>query len=149
MLSGAWAVGMLVGPMIGGALIASIGAAQTVIVQSVAFAAAALLTVALRTPLDAAPAGPPDAAWAALKQGLALVVRDRIIRAYMWIMATVNTVSVGAHALIVPLLREELHLSSGQAGAILAVGAGVGGLGTAALVPFFIRRLGGQPLVGI
>jgi MFS family permease len=147
-LSAAWAVGMVTGPALGGALIGAVGASTTLVVQVVAFGLSAVLLFVLRTPLDVARPEVKETPFDALREGLRVIARDPVIRSFTWMSGLLTVVAMGTNALIVPLLREELGLSSRQAGLILAVAAG-SGLFTAVLVPRLAGRLGGPRLCSL
>jgi len=140
-LTATWAIGQLAGPTVGGTLIGAVGAAQTLWLQTVAFLVAAVLVLVLRTDLDTGRAE-PEPPLQALKEGLRTIVRDPIIRTYSWMTGSLNLIGVGAGSLMVPLLKDEVGLSAGKAGAVLATGA-VAGLAAPWIVPRLIDRFGG------
>src|SRR5262249_6646916 len=102
----------------------------------------------LRTPLEQDHERATERPLEGLKQGFKVIAADPIIRSFTWMSGTLVLVSSGAQALIIPLLRNEIGLSSRQTGAILAVGAS-SGLLTAVLVPALSWRLGGPRLCNL
>lgn len=135
-LSAAWAIGYLVGPAIGGALIALIGPAFALVVEAVGFAIALAMILLIRTPLDAPGRAVAESAVAMAREGLQVIFSSPRVRAFTWLSLTWNLGAAASYALIVPLLRETLGLSSTQAGFVLAVSAGMG-----MLVPVFLGPL--------
>jgi len=135
-LSAAWAIGYLVGPAIGGALIALIGPAFALVVEAFGFAIALTMILMIRRPLDAAERAVAERAVAMAREGLQVIFSSPRVRAFTWLSLTWNLGAAASYALIVPLLRETLGLSSTQAGFILAVSAGMG-----MLVPLFLGPL--------
>jgi MFS family permease len=125
-LQAAWSMGFLVGPALGGVLIDAIGPARTLVVEATAFAVAMLMILLVRVPFD--PPQPPrhERAAAAIREGLAIIWHNPVVRGYTLLTTSWNLCAAGAFALIVPLLREEIGLSSAQVGVILGVGASTG-----------------------
>jgi MFS family permease len=147
-LSAAWSVGMVAGPAIGGALIGAVGASTTMIATAAAFCVSSVLISILRTPLEQPGERATERPLEGLKQGFKVIAADPIIRSFTWMSGTLVLVSSGAQALIIPLLRNEIGLSSRQIGVILAVAASSGIL-TAVLVPALSWRLGGPRLCNL
>lgn len=141
-LNTAWATGLLAGPAVGGVLIGLIGAGETMFVQTSAFVVAAAAVVAIRRSF----AGAIDPEKAAhpmeqMRDGLRLIFRDPFIRALTLTSMSWNLVSAGSFALLVPLLRQSIHLSATQAGIVLAAGAATG-LVSAPVVTYVNHRFG-------
>lgn len=134
-LSAAWALGLLAGPAIGGVLIAVVGPAFAILVEAIGFAIATVAVLAIRTPLDAAGARPDASARAMVAEGFEVIRRDPRVRAFTWLSVAWNTAAAISAALTVPLLRDELGLSSRQTGVILAASAA-----TALLIPVGLGR---------
>jgi MFS family permease len=145
-LSTAWAAGSVAGPFAGGLLIASVGAATAVAVESVGFLAAAFLVARVRRPL----AAPPQADYAgirvAVREGVALITQTPLLRLLTAVQLAWYVTVIGAQALIVPFLREDVSLDAGQVGWILGVGAAMG-LAAGLLVGTLARRIGGLRLI--
>lgn len=115
-LSTAWAAGAIAGPFVGGLLVGSIGAAGAVAVQSVAFLVAALVVWRIRRPL----AAPPQQAWGrardAIREGLAVIRETPLLRLLTAVQLVWYLVVIGAQALIVPFLREDVGLDAREVG---------------------------------
>jgi MFS family permease len=121
-LGASWSVGLVAGPAIGGALIGLVGAAATLAVQAVAFAAAAALILLVRSSFGdpvASEGGVLDGTWA----GVRFLLTDPMLRTLSGIGTLWNLAAAGSWALAVPLLRQEVGLSAHEAGAALAAGA--------------------------
>ena len=136
-LSAAWAFGYFAGPAIGGVLIGLIGPAYALLAEAVGFFVAFGLILLIRRDLDA---GRHDEvhepAAAMMKEGLDAIWRVPRVRAYTWVSIGWNLGAAMSAALIVPLLRDALGLSSLQAGLVLGVGSVMG-----LIVPVFLGRL--------
>jgi MFS family permease len=142
-LSAAWSIGLFAGPAAGGALIAVIGPARAIALEAAAFAVAALLVAAIRTRLDVQEEGerPPGRAWLALREGLAYIARDPVVRAFTITSFLWHASIAGTQSLAVPLLREELSLGAGTTGRVLGAAA-IAALLATATVSTLERRLG-------
>jgi predicted MFS family arabinose efflux permease len=122
-LSAAWAVGLLAGPPLGGALIGILGPAPTLWAQAAAFAGAATLIMLVRQSLGRPE---PSAADQGAAQGLRFLFDDPLLRMLTTVGVLWNLVSAGATALLVPLLRVSVGLSPRQAGVVLACASVMG-----------------------
>jgi MFS family permease len=145
MLSAAWAIGLLSGPGIGGVLIHAIGAAETLLVEAIAFGVATLLVLAVRTSFDAATDEPTPRPLQAMREGMAVIFRDPLIRVITWTGLPINIVLGGVRA-GVPILKTEMGLSSLEAGSVLAAGAAMG-LVAVPVVGAVSRRIGGPRML--
>ena len=144
LLSSAWATGTLVGPALGGALVAAIGPARTLSVEAGAFAIAALLVLAVRTQLGA-PNPSEGRALDGVAEGLTFILRDPLLRpltATGWVW---NIAAAGSFALLVPLLRTAGGLSAHETGIVLAFGAAAG-LSAPPVLHLLQRRYDGPAL---
>lgn len=136
-LSAAWAFGYFAGPALGGVLIGLIGPAYALLAEAVGFFVAFGLILMIRRNLDAAREDEPrEPAGAMMKEGLDVIWRTPRVRAYTWVSIGWNLGAAMSAALVVPLLRDALGLSSLQAGLVLGVGAAMG-----LIVPVFLGRL--------
>lgn len=135
-LSASWAIGYLVGPAIGGVLIAAIGPAFALVVEAVGFAIALGAILWMRRSLDPAEPRIPERAVAMAREGISVIFSSPRVRAFTWLSVTWNLGAAASYALAVPLLRDTIGLSSTQAGIVLAVSASMG-----LLVPLFLARL--------
>ncbi len=135
-LSAAWAMGYFAGPAIGGILIGFIGPAFTLLVEAAGFALAFLLILLIRRNLDAENRGSPEPAVAMMKEGLAVIWQTPKVRGYTWVSIAWNLAAAASAAVLVPLLRDTLGLTSLKAGIVLGVGAVIG-----IVVPSALGRL--------
>jgi len=145
-LQAAWSMGFLVGPAVGGVLIGLIGPAETLVVEAAAFGVAVLMIVLIRARLDPADPPPPVRPLAAMREGVAIIWRNPVVRAYTAYTTCWNLCAAGGFALIVPLLREELGLGSGQVGVVLGAGAATG-LAAALVAGWATERFGADRVV--
>jgi predicted MFS family arabinose efflux permease len=119
-LSAAWSLGLFAGPALGGALVAAIGPGRALAAEASALALAALMIGAIRTSFAhrSEPAGS-----GAVREGVRFMFRNRGIVTYTAITVVWNLVGAGAFALLVPLLRDGMGLTSGAVGTILGLGS--------------------------
>jgi MFS family permease len=145
-LQAAWSAGFLVGPALGGVLIGVIGPAKTLAVEAAAFGAAVVMIVLVRARLDPAEPPPHVRPLDAMREGVTIIWRNPVVRAYTALTTCWNLCAAGGFALIVPLLREELGLSSGEVGLVLGVGAATG-LVAALVAGWATERFGAERVV--
>lgn len=140
-LSASWAVGMLVGPALGGVLIAAFGPATALFAEAVGFACATVLLLAIRRPLAADDHRGREPALAMAREGLEVMRASPRIRIYTWMSVAWNLGAAASAGLVVPLLRQTIGLTSTQAGVILAIGA-LMGVVVPALLAWVLPRFG-------
>lgn len=89
-----WNVAFIVGPGIGGVLIATVGARDALWIITVAFLASAGLVAALRVPNAGPPVDgdAPDGLWTGTRDGLRFVASDRLLRAITLLSAALISV---------------------------------------------------------
>ncbi len=144
LLGAAWSIGFVAGPAVGGALIGLVGAAATLGAQSVAFACAAGLILLVRGSFgEAVPA--TGSALEGIWEGVRFLLADPLLRTLNGVGTLWNLAAAGSWALSVPLLREEIGLSSHEAGAALAAGA-IAGIAAAPVLHRIERRWSGPQL---
>lgn len=145
-LGAAWSVGLLSGPAVGGVLVAVIGPARALAVEAALLALAAIVARSLRVG-GAKPGGARARSRAAvIRDGLRTIFGDRFLRRLTTFGAIWTCVAAGAWGLLIPLLREEIGLGSGQAGVVLAA-AGVAGVLASPLVGFLSSRASGVAII--
>jgi MFS family permease len=137
-LSLVWSLGFLVGPALGGALIGLVGPVQALWVQTAGFVAAALMFVAIRVDLGPEPGARPAGG---RQSGVALVVRNPVLRRLTVVGMAWNLVVNLFYALIVVYARVQLHAGGSAAGRMLALG-GLAGLVGGGAAPALRHRLG-------
>ena len=119
MVSAAWSLGLFAGPALGGALVSAVGPARALGAEAAALALAALLVAAVRTSFTHS----DDETAGSVRDGLRFITGNRGIATYTLVIVAWNLVASGAFALLVPLLRDGVGLSSDSVGTILAVGS--------------------------
>lgn len=141
------ASGQVAGPGIGGFLVALIGAANVVLVQSATFAASALSLLAIRTRETAlvAPAERPRMR-TDIAEGLRFVLGNRILRASALASAGGNFAFAIASAVTIVFAVRDLEFSAPIIGLVLAVGSVTAILG-AAITPRAARTVGSARII--
>jgi MFS family permease len=141
--------GQVVGPGIGGWLVALIGAANVVLVQAVTFAvsAASLLAIRAAEPPPPVPAGRPPLR-AQIAEGLRLVGRNPQLRATAITSAAGNLAFAIASAVGVVFMVRTLHLSPPGVGIVMALGS-VTVMAGAALTPRLARTVGSARIIWV
>lgn len=143
-LGAAWAVGLVAGPALGGALIATIGPAKALIVESAGLAIAAVAIRAMRA--AGSGSGSSRTPSAIIRAGMTTIFGDPVLRSVTFLGIAWSVAAAGAWALAVPFLREELGLGSRAAGAIVAAG-GLMGLLAPPIVDRLDLRIGGLKIL--
>jgi MFS family permease len=118
------ASGQVVGPGLGGTLVGLVGAANVIALQSVTFAVSAVSLLAIRTP-EPVPQDPGDRPRLRrqIADGLAFVLRNRVLRAIALTSAASNVAFALASAVTIPFLSRTLGLSPAAIGLVLAAGS--------------------------
>ena len=145
-LSTGWAAGSILGPFLGGVLIAAFGAAAAVTAESALFAVAALLVWGIRRPLAAPDQEAGVRVRDAAREGIAVILRTPLLRLLTSVQLLWYLSVIGALALIVPFLRDELSFDAHETGWILGAGA-VTGVSAGFVVGVLERRVGGLRVI--
>lgn len=136
------ASGRVVGPGLGGWLVAFVGAANVVLIQAVTFAVSALSLAALTT---REPVVPPPVKGPRLRdqivEGLGFVGRNQILRAVTIASAVLNFSFAMSSAISFIFMSRSLALSATKIGVIIAASSITVMIG-AALTPRFSRAVG-------
>jgi predicted MFS family arabinose efflux permease len=141
------ASGQVVGPGIGGWLVAVAGAANVVLIQAVTFAVSAASLMAIATPEPAAPKrSDRPRLRAQIIEGLLFVARTPLLRATALTSAAGNFAFAIASAVSAVFLVRTVGLSPTAIGAVLALGS-VTVLAGAAVTPRLAGRLGSARIV--
>ncbi|MER7330848.1 MULTISPECIES: MFS transporter [unclassified Micromonospora] len=125
-----WGLAFLIGPGVGGVLIAAIGPGSTLWVTAAGFALAVALVAAVRLPGAGRPERPPAGLWRGTAEGLRFVWRDRLLRT----IALITMVLVALYLPVEGVLLPAWFVAQGEParlGAILmamSAGAVVGAL---------------------
>ncbi|MCP2032869.1 MFS family permease [Okibacterium sp. HSC-33S16] len=141
------ASGQVVGPGLGGGLVALFGAASVVLIQAVTFAmsAACLLGIRTREAAIPVPSNRPRLS-SQIVEGLVFVGRNRILRATALASAAGNFSFAISSAVTFIFLSRTLELSPFVIGLIVAVGS-VAAMAGAALTPLVSRRVGSVRII--
>src|SRR5581483_8723524 len=135
-----WSTGQVLGPILGGALLAAVGGADVIAVQSAAFALGTLLVVFLRVGLER-----PDAVRERLvdmaREGIRVVFTVPLLRlltltGFAWFFCT-----GGVQALLVAYYKLSLHFDKPTLAAAMAT-SGLTGGACALFIPALSRRWG-------
>ncbi|MEH0985558.1 MFS transporter [Micromonospora sp. CPCC 205556] len=97
-----WGVAFLVGPGVGGVLIATMGPGPTFWVTAVGFALAVLLVAAVRVPGAGRPERPPAGLWRGTAEGLRFVWRDPLLRAIALITMALVALYLPVEGVLLP-----------------------------------------------
>ena len=148
LMASADAATMLGGPALGGVLVQTIGAAMTLIVDSVSYVASAVLLYRLPRPETAQSSSPHGSVWSSVVDGLKYVAGHRVIASCAAMVTAVNFVA-GALTPLTPLfLVRTLGSPATVVGAVLATD-GIGALLGAAFTPKLADRIGsGRAVLG-
>ena len=143
-MSASMALTQLVGPPLGGALLALMGLSTVVVVDAVSFLASALSLLLVR-PMPLPPAADPPASsgafWSQLKEGALLIRRSRLLTGLILVLALTQVSNGVINVVLVPFVKRVLGLGAGEFGSLLsfqALGAIAGSL-TVGLIATRVR----------
>lgn len=136
----AYGLAFLLGPGIGGLLIALVGATATFWATAVAFALSALLVATLRLPgAGRAPRSQrPTGLWSSTREGVVFLWRDTVLRSVAILTALLIGVWLPIEGVVLPYLYRELD-SPGRLG-LLVTAMSAGGVAGALLYTAFAGR---------
>jgi MFS family permease len=141
------ASGQVVGPGVGGGLVALFGAASVVLIQAATFVVSAACLLGIRTREAAIPVHPERPHLGAqIVEGLAFVARNRILRATAVASAAGNFSFAISSAVTFIFLSRTLELSPLLIGVIVAAGS-IAAMVGAALTPVVSRRVGSVRII--
>jgi predicted MFS family arabinose efflux permease len=143
-------IAQIVGPGAAGMLVQVITAPLAVVVDAVSFLASGMCVLLIRRPEQRGPgsATGPSGLWTELREGLALVVRNLVLRSIAGCTGTWNLFSNGSLAISVLYLTRDLELPPALIGLVLAA-AGPGAFVGAVAAGRVARRAGlGRTIVG-
>jgi MFS family permease len=141
------ASGQVVGPGVGGFLVTLLGAAAVVLVQAVTFAVSAICLLLIRTREEALPV--PEKRprlWPQIREGLAFVARNRILRATALASGASNFSFAVASSVNFIFMSRSLDLSPTAIGLIIAAGS-VTVMIAAAITPRLGRAVGSARII--
>jgi MFS family permease len=141
--------GQVVGPGVGGWLVAVIGAADVVLVQAVTFAASAVSLLAIRAtePEIPAPVDRPRLR-TQIAEGLRVVGHTPLLRATAITSAAGNLAFAIASAVSIVFMVRTLHLSPTAVGIVMALGS-ITVMAGAALTPRLARSVGSARIIWV
>jgi MFS family permease len=148
----------LAGPSAGGALVQTLGAATTLLVDAASYLVSFAAVLSIRS--AAAPPRPRrgEPLRTQIADGIRYVRGDRFLPGVLGMLAYSNLIIAAEQALLVVFLVRAVHAAPGQVGVLLATG-GAGAVLGALAAPRLVRRLGpgttlilgavGSPLFGL
>lgn len=136
-----WGVAFLLGPGLGGVLIAWVGAVNALWVTAIGFALSALMLSLLSVPLSGAPVSDvePDSMWRQTKDGLRFVWRDPLLFSLTAAIAVLVSVYMPIEGVLLPVEFESQD-QPGRLG-IIVMSMSAGGVAGALLYGLFARRI--------
>jgi MFS family permease len=138
--------GQVVGPGVGGSLVAAVGAANVVLLQAVTFGVSAVSLLFIRTREAPVDAPQPSPLRTRIAEGLRFVAGDPVLRATAVTSALGNLAFAVASAVTVVFMVRTLHLSATAVGLVVAAGS-VTVMAGAALTPRLARLVGETRIV--
>ena len=143
-------VAQIAGPGVAGALVQLVSAPIAVVVDAVSFVASAIFLLFIHTP-EPAPvrrAGKDGSVWSELREGLAVVLGNPVLRSIAGCTATSNLFGNAVQAIYVLYVTRELGLQPAVVGLIYAV-SGPGALLGAVIAGRLARQFGlGATILG-
>ncbi len=140
----AWGVAYMVGPGVGGLLIATIGAGGALWATSLTFLVSVLLIAFLRTPGVGRPATHerPTGILRGSLEGLSFVWRDRVLRTLTVLTMVIVAIYLPIEGVILPVVFEEQGAAGRLGGTLMALSGGgvAGSLLYGAVAQRFSRR---------
>ncbi|TDT38829.1 putative MFS family arabinose efflux permease [Streptomyces sp. BK208] len=143
-LAASRSVAQIAGPGLGGGLVTLIGAAGAMAADALSFAASAgsLTAIRKREPRPARPGpGRRPALRSQIREGLAYVTRDPVLRNSVAFNGTANFFVIMVESLGPVFLIRTLHVAEGLVGLLLALGA-VGGVVGGVTARYLARKVG-------
>jgi MFS family permease len=143
-------VAQIGGPGLAGVLVQSVGPATAVAVDAASFVASVISLLSIRAP-EPAPDRPPfgrTSVWAELREGIAVVLENPLLRSIAGCTATSNLFGNALMALYVLYLTRELGISPAVLGLILSIGGPGALLGSLVAGPTAQRFGLGPTIVG-
>lgn len=135
-----YSVASVTGPGLAGALVQLLTAPFAVLVEGLSFLGSALLLRAMRTPEDHTPAA-PKGLWREIREGLRASLTTPTLRALLGAGTTVNFFFTASNAVYLLYAVQDLGLSGGLLGALIAI-SGAGGLLGAWVTTRMAKRFG-------
>ena len=140
-----WSVAFLIGPGVGGILIAWIGAVNALWVTAIGFVLSAAAVGVIRVDVTTTSARPAvdGGIWSGTRDGLQFLWRDRLLRTLLVVSAVIVSVYMPIEGVLLPVHFEDLAEPGRLGFVIMAMSAGgvVGALGYALLASRLRRTL--------
>jgi MFS family permease len=140
------ASGQVAGPGIGGVLVSVLGAAAVVLVDAVTFAVSAATLLAIRSREPAARPVQRPPLWTQIREGVAFVLGNRVLRAFAVSSGLGNFGFAVASAVTVVFMSRTLGLPAAAIGLVVAAGS-VTVMAGAALTPRLSRLVGSARII--
>jgi MFS family permease len=134
-----WGISALLGPPIGGALF-GLARAVPFLVDTVSYLASALSLLAIRRPFQGERAEPGGHMWTEIREGLTFLCHRPLLRFTALFSAAGDMLFSGIGLILIVLARQEMHASPLETGAIFAIAA-VGGILGSLVAPRVQRKL--------
>ena len=147
-LEAIYSFGFILGPGLAGVLVATIGAAETIAIDALSYAASSVALFFIRRPLTAKRDHPPLDLMAEMRVGIAYVASHRVLRDAIAFWGLVSVLSAGLVPAVAYFVVEEQGHEASVLGLILSaygLGAFLGAILTARLR---LRRAGRLMLAG-
>jgi MFS family permease len=145
-LQGTQSVAQVAGPSFGGLLVQLLTAPYAIALDAASYVWSALCVGSIQA-REPQPERPADTHLLhEVGEGLAFVVRHRLLRAIAACTGSFNLFFTAAQSMLIVLLARNLHLPAGVIGLLLAAGA-VGGLAGALLARRLADRFGQGPII--
>ena len=142
---GVQSVATLTGPTLAGVLVEAVGAAATILADAASFLIS-FISLALLPAPPPAPSDQPAASFTAqIRQGLAHLWADRMLRTLAWATASINLFLTAIGAIEIVFLARNVHAPAGWIGILIALG-GLGGIAGSLFATRLSRRFGLQRL---
>jgi MFS family permease len=139
----------LIGPTLGGAIIAVLGAARTIVLDAASYGVSAISLALIRTKEPAAQAPEVRVTFrAAMGEGLKFVVGHPILKRIVACTATSNFFGGAIGSIQAVYLIRELHASTTVYGLVFSLAA-VGGLVGGAISPWLSRKIGSARILWV
>ena len=142
---GAQSVAALTGPPLAGALVQAVGSATTVLADAASFLISFISLAVLPAARPAPRSEPPASLSAQIRQGLAHLFADRLLRTLAWATASLNLLLTAIGAIEIVFLARNVGAPRGWIGVLLAL-SGLGGIAGSVLAAPLSRRFGLQRL---
>jgi MFS family permease len=143
-LQGTQSVAQVAGPGLGGLLVQALTAPYAIVVDAASYLWSAAWLGTIRRVEPRPERAPHAALLPEIREGVAFIVRQPLLRAIAGCTASANLFAAGGQSLVLVLLARDLRLSAGAIGALLSAGA-VGGVLGALGARRFADRVGQGP----